>query len=266
MGIGLAILVGGVIWGGMQRFATVVSMVVPFMAIAYVVACCLIIGFMFDKIGSAMMLIITSAFGVKPLAGGTIGYTILQAIRSGFDRGLFATDSGLGLAPIIHSAVTDTHEKYDNKITQGIISVLSPMIVMVVCTMTGLVLLTTGAWQRLDLESTNMCIEAFRIGLGHSGAGHVVTVTLFFFAFTTILTWSFCADKSVEYLLGRRFIKPFQLFFIAIIPLSIFPQGAFLWTIADISINFMFVINMTGVIGLSASVIHSARQHIWGKS
>lgn len=263
LGIPLAILVGGVIWGGLQRFSSVVSLVVPFMAIAYVGACCLIIFFHIDKVGDALALIIKSAFGFESLAGGALGFTILQALRSGFDRGLFATDSGLGLAPIIHAAVTDYHEILDNKVVQGIISILSPMIVMVVCTMTGVVLLTTGVWQQVGLESTNMCIEAFKLGLHHPFAGHVVTVTLFFFAFTTILTWSFCADKSVEYLLGRSFIKPFQILFILIIPFGVFPQGTAIWTVADISINLMFMINMVGIIGLSTGVIHFTRSHLW---
>ncbi|MCP4924020.1 MAG: sodium:alanine symporter family protein, partial [bacterium] len=187
LGIGLSILVGGVIMGGMRRFASVVSMVVPFMALLYIVACLSIIFLNYDQVGQAFMTIIRSAMGLESVAGGALGFTIFQAIRTGFDRGLFATDAGLGLAPIIHAAVTDTHEKFDNKIVQGIISVLSPMIVMVICTMTGLVLLITGVWHNADLESTNMCIEAFKIGLKSPIAGYVVFITLFFFAFTTIL-------------------------------------------------------------------------------
>ena len=262
LGIILAILVGGVIGGGLQRFSAVVSLVVPFMALVYVGACMVIIALLYDKAGQAVLLILKSAMGLDSLAGGAMGYTVFQAIRSGFDRGLFATDSGLGLAPIIHAAVTDQHEKLPNKMVQGIISVLSPMIVMVVCTMTGTVLLATGVWQQGDLESTNMCVEAFKIGLGSPFMGHIVTITLFFFAFTTILTWSFCADKSVAYLFGHRFIKPFQIVFIIFIPMGIFPQGELLWTLADISINLMFIINMIGIMGLSASVIPFSRKQL----
>ncbi len=261
-GAGLAILVAGVIFGGLQRFARVISAVVPLMALLYIGTCLLILLFFYDKIGEALSLIMESAFGIPSVAGGVAGFTIFQAMRSGFDRGLFATDSGLGLESIIHAAVTDHHEKLDNKVVQGIISILSPILVMVVCTMTGLVLLVTGAWQKFSCESTLLCMEAFRAGIGFSFAGHIVTLTLFFFAFTTILTWSFCADKSVEFLFGRRFIKPFQIFFVCFIPLGVLPYGLGLWTVADICINLMFVINMIGIIGLSQKVIHFTRLQI----
>lgn len=259
-GIPLALLVGGVIFGGLKRFAHVVSALVPIMAIAYVGTCLLILFFFRQDIGYSLRLIFESAFGFESAVGGALGYGVLSAIRAGFDRGLFATDSGLGLAPILHSSVYDPSPTHDNRHTQGLISVLSPMIVMIVCTVTGLVLLTTKAALRVDLASTSMCMEAFRIGFKSLWAGQIVSVTLFFFAFTTILTWSFCANRAVEFLFGLRFVKPFQLIFIAIIPIGAFLKEQAVWTIADFSINFMFVINMIGVIGLSKLVFISQKK------
>lgn len=258
----LAVLTGGVIWGGLQRFAAVVSAVVPVMALFYIGTCLLILALFYDRIGEAVGLILNAAFGFKSMAGGAAGFTIFQAMRSGFDRGLFATDSGLGLESIIHASVTDHHEKLHNKVVQGIISILSPLLVMVVCSMTGLVLLVTGAWENVSLESTLLCMEAFTIGLGFPLAGHIVTVTLFFFAFTTILTWSFCADKSVEFLFGRRFIKVFQTLFVGMIPLGALPYGLGLWTVADICINLMFIVNMVGIVNLSANVIRFTKAQL----
>jgi AGCS family alanine or glycine:cation symporter len=129
------------------------------------------------------------------------------------------------------------------------------MIVMIVCTVTGLVLLTTEAAFRTDLSSTTMCMEAFRIGFQSPWAGHVVSITLFFFAFTTILTWSFCASRAMEFIFGAQRIRAFQLFFIAIIPVGAFLEEQAVWTIADFSINLMFIINMVGVIGLANMAI-----------
>jgi AGCS family alanine or glycine:cation symporter len=255
----LALLVGGVILGGLKRFSHVVSALVPVMAITYVGTCLVILVIFHKDIGYNLNLIISSAFDFTPMVGGTLGYGVLTAIRAGFDRGLFATDSGLGLAPILHSAVYDPRKDRDNRHTQGLISVLSPMIVMVVCTVTGLVLLTTKATARTDLPSTSMCMEAFRLGFKSMLAGHIVSVTLFFFAFTTILTWCFCANRAVEFLLGHRFVRPFQLLFIAVIPIGAFMHEQAVWTIADLSINFMFIINMVGVIGLS-KIIFQSRQ------
>lgn len=254
-GLLLAVSVGGVIFGGLKRFAHVVSALVPFMAAAYILTCIVILFLFRDHIGHFLLLIVKSAFEPAPAAGGFLGYGILTAIRSGFDRGLFATDSGVGLAPIIHSSVRDTRPHHDNRVTQGLISLLSPMIVMVVCTMTGLVLLSTGAYEKVHLPSTTMCMEAFRIGFNHEAAGHVVSITLFFFAYTTILTWFFCASRAVEFLWSDRFITPFRIIFIAAIPYGFYVHDQAVWVVADLSINLMFIINIIGVIFLSGMVI-----------
>lgn len=249
-GLVMAVLVGGVIFGGLKRFAHVVSALVPLMAVIYIGTCLFVLILFREQILPSINGIFAGAFGYTSIGGGALGFGIMTIIRVGFDRGLFATDSGLGLAPILHGAVRDENPRQDNRITQGLISILSPMIVMVVCTMTGLVLLTTGAAFRADLSSTAMCMEAFRIGFGGQWAGHLVSITLFFFAFTTILTWSFCADKAVEFLLGIRMIRIFQWLFIAIIPLGTIAKDQWVWIVADFSTNFMFLANMIGVIGL----------------
>lgn len=254
-GIILALSVGGVIFGGLKRFAHVVSFLVPFMAVAYILTCIFILFFYRETIIPNILLIIKSAFSKEPVAGGFLGYGILLAIRSGFDRGLFATDSGIGLAPIIHASVRDTRAHHDNRITQGLISLLSPMIVMIVCTMTGLVLLATDAYKQTDLLSTSMCMEAFRVGFNHPAAGHIVSITLFFFAYTTILTWFFCASRAVEYLFSYRFITPFRIIFIAAIPYGFYVHDKLVWLVADLSINLMFIINIIGIIFLHGMVI-----------
>ncbi len=254
-GIVLALLVGGVIFGGLKRFSHIVSALVPFMAIAYIGTCLLILFFFRENIGYYLGLIFSSAFSdFSPIAGGAAGFSVLSAIRAGFDRGLFATDCGLGLAPILHGAVRDTSKSHDNRHTQALISVLSPIIVMIVCSMTGLVLLTTEAAQKTYLASTTMCMEAFRLGFHSMYAGHIVSITLFFFAFTTILTWSFCANRAVEYLVGPKWVKGFQVFFIALIPFGVYLEDQLIWLIADFSTNLMFLTNMAGVVVLSRLV------------
>lgn len=260
-GLVMAFLVGGVIFGGLKRFSHVVSALVPFMAIAYIGTCVLILFFFRHNIGHYLSLIITSAFnGFIPVAGGAAGFGILSAIRAGFDRGLFATDCGLGLAPILHSAVRDTSKEHDNRHTQALISVLSPMIVMVVCSMTGLVLLTTEAAQKTHLASTTMCMEAFRLGFQNLYAGHIVSITLFFFAFTTILTWSFCANRAVEYLVGIKWVKLFQIFFVILIPFGVYLEDQLIWLVADFSTNLMFLTNMAGVVVLAKLVFRLDRR------
>lgn len=261
-GLFMALLVGGVIFGSLKRFSHIVSALVPLMAVAYILTCVLILfWFRADLVGH-LKLIMSSAFDLAPAVGGIAGYGVLSAIRAGFDRGLFATDSGLGLAPILHSSVRDTNPHQDNRISQGLISLLSPLIVMIVCTMTGLVLLATKAASKFELSSTTMCMEAFRIGFGSSWAGHIVSVTLFFFAFTTILTWYYCANRAVQYLWGDKLVMPFRLLFIVLVPYGVYIHENIVWLVADLSINFMFIINMIGVIGLSTFVIKNSQEII----
>lgn len=257
--IPMAFLVGGVIFGGLKRFSHAVSAIVPIMAVAYVGACLIILTIFHKNIGPSVSLIFSTAFGAKPIAGGALGFGIMAAIKSGFNRGLFATDSGLGLAPILHSAVYDPSPNHDNRHTQGLISILSPMVVMIVCTVTGLVLMTTGVHE-LALSSTSMCMEAFRKGFGSSFAGHIVSITLFFFAFTTILTWCFCAVRATDFWLGPKAARAFQWLFVLLIPFGALMEENALWDLADISINFMFVINMAGIVGLSKLVFDGQKQ------
>jgi AGCS family alanine or glycine:cation symporter len=263
IGVIMSILVGGVILGGLHRFSAVVSKVVPLMALFYIVACGSLILMNFEKIIPSLALILKAAFQPLPMASGVIGYTVLEGIRTGFDRGLFATDCGVGIAPILHASVDSKTNRVRTALTQGLISTLSPLIVMVVCMLTGLVLMVTDAWLITDLESTNVCIEAFKKGFGYDWAGHLVTITLFFFAFTTILTWSFCADKAIEFLFSRKYIKLFQYIFIFSIPLGAYFTVTFVWTLADLFMNLMLLINISALVLLFNRVLRLVKKPNW---
>jgi len=256
IGIVMSLLVAGVIFGGLKRFSQVASFVVPFLALGYILSCLIILLLHFDKILPATHLIFSAAFDSHAVAGAVLGYAVIEAIRVGFDRGVFATDIGIGIDAIVHSSVECENKSSltEMALKQGLISTLSPLIVMLVCTLTGLVLLTTGAWQSVGIESTNLCVDAFRRGFGFDWAGQIITVTLFFFAFTTILTWSFCADKAIEYLFSEKWIKPFQCLFVCFIPFGAYLQVSAVWTLADIFMNLMVIVNMCGLIGLYKKV------------
>ncbi len=259
IGIFMAALVAMVILGGLQRFSQVVSKIVPVMAILYIFACMALLLKEYQMILPSLELIIKSAFSPIPLAGGVAGFAVIEGIKSGFDRGLFATDVGAGLAPILHASVESHTSRLQTAITQGIISTISPLIVMIVCTLTGLVLIATGTWTNTELESTNLCIEAFKIGFGLPMAGHIITFTLFFFAFTTILTWSFCADKAIEFMFSRKHIRVFQFIFIGLIPMGVFIKVNVVWTLADLFMNCMLIINVIGLILLSPVIIKKVK-------
>jgi AGCS family alanine or glycine:cation symporter len=260
-GVIMSLLVAFVIFGGLKQFANIVSKVVPFMAIGYLACCLAILSAYYQEIWPAVLLIIKGAFVPTSVVGGATGYGILHVVRVGFDRGLFATDAGAGIAPMVHSSVEPKEGEtlMETAVNQGIISMLSPFIVIIVCTLTGLVLMVTGAWQMASLESTNLCFSAFCFGFNWEHAGHIVTVTLFLFAFTTMLTWAFCADCAMVYLLGPSSRKFFRILFIAVIPLGSIFKVQLVWEIADISMNIMLIINMIGVIFLAKEVVEKRK-------
>jgi AGCS family alanine or glycine:cation symporter len=253
-GLVMCFLVAIVILGGLHRFSAVVSWVIPFMAIGYIGTCLVIVLLNLEHLIPAFSLIFQSAFHPTSVAGGVLGFTVLEGVKVGFDRGLFATDVGIGIDSIVHSSVESQSSVKKTALSQALISTLSPLIVMLVCTLTGLVLLMTGAFTAEGLQSTDLCIEAFRRGLNSQWAGHIITITLFFFAYTTILTWSFCSDKAIEYLFSTKMIRPFQIFFVLFIPLGAFFHVNLVWTVADIFMNLLLVINIIALAGLYKEV------------
>ncbi|NQY42450.1 MAG: sodium:alanine symporter family protein [Legionellales bacterium] len=252
LGILVACLIAGVTWGGMRRFANFVSLVVPFMGLLYLGISLFILFIYFDRIPYAFEIILKSAFGFHQFSYGGLGFTVFMAISTAFDRVLLSTDIGMGLAPIIHASVNDSCELKTNALKQGYASLLSPVIVILICTITMLVLIVTGVWKG-NYESTNMCIAAFRIGLGTTSAGNIIIVVLFFFAFTTILTWMYCASRAIEYLYGINCYHKiiFQILFISIIPLGIYCKKQVIWYFSDILMNIMFILNTGSILALS---------------
>lgn len=253
----IAVLVGTVILGGIQRIANYASIIVPFKAALYLGTACFIIILNYEKIIPAFQLMFQHAFGLNSIAGGIAGAGVLKAITTGFDRGLFATDLGTGIVPIIQASARSKHPVVD-----GIATLVAPFMVMIVCTATGLVLIMTGAWLEPDLQSTNMVTFAFSKGLGNWDlGGYIVIAALILFAYTTILAWAYCGEKALEYLTGPKKAKYFRFFYILFIPLGGLLQVNLIWILADIAITLMVAINIVGVAGLSRQVIQSTREY-----
>lgn len=254
-GLVMAVLVGIVILGGIKRLAVFASYIVPFKAIIYLAAAFMIIFFNLDKVLPAFKLMFEHAFGFSSVAGGVMGVSVLKAMTTGFDRGLFATDTGTGIVPILQANARSEHPVMD-----GIATLAAPLMVMIVCTATGLVLIMTGAWLEPGLQSTNMVTHAFSIGLGSSFGGYIVVISLVLFAYTTILAWSYCGEKAFEYLVGTKHAHWFRYIFIALVPVGCMVYLDTVWILADISITLMLFINLIGVLGLSKVVIDSTNE------
>lgn len=261
----MAFFVSLVMVGGLKRFSHLVTSIVPLMAIFYIAACLKIL-FIYKKLLIPNLnLILQSAFSYKSIHGASLGFILSEVIRVGFDRGVMATDTGIGIAPILHSKVSQDSTDYKIiAMQQGLISMLAPIVVLIILLLTGFVLLVTDAW-RLPLESTSMCLAAFKLGLNNANlAIFIVNVTLCLFAFTTILTWGYCAESALQYLCGdcknNRYILVFRCLFIMVIPCGIFFEVRFLWNLSDIFLNFMLLINMYGVCRLFKHIARDMRK------
>ena len=253
----VTLLVGLIILGGVKRIATASSVIVPFMAILYVTTSLVIILLNIEKVPDAISLIIYSAFEPQAALGGAVGFTVMKAIQSGVARGIFSNESGLGSAPIA-AAAAQTREP----VRQGLISMTGTFLdTIIVCTMTGIVLVLTGAWNNPELAGATVTNYAFAQGLGTSIGATIVTVGLLFFAFTTILGWCYYGERCFVYLVGIRGIKLYRLAYIVLVGLGSFLHLNLIWIIADIVNGLMAFPNLIALIGLRKIVIEETKDY-----
>lgn len=253
----VTLLVGLIILGGVKRIATASSVIVPFMAILYVTTSLVIILFNIEKVPDAISLIIYSAFDPQAALGGAVGFTVMKAIQSGVARGIFSNESGLGSAPIA-AAAAQTREP----VRQGLISMTGTFLdTIIVCTMTGIVLVLTGAWNNPELAGATVTNYAFAQGLGTSIGATIVTVGLLFFAFTTILGWCYYGERCFVYLVGIRGVKLYRLAYIVLVGLGSFLHLNLIWIIADIVNGLMAFPNLIALIGLRKVVIEETKDY-----
>lgn len=254
-GIIIAILVGFVLLGGIQRVALLASMIVPFKAFLYLGTALIILALHIDQLIPALKLMFAAAFDPKSALGGVLGFSAFKMISSGFERGLFATDAGTGIVPILQASARSS-----NPVIDGVVTLVAPFLVMIVCTTTGLVLLVTGVWQNSGLQSTNMVTQAFEQGLGHSIGAYIVILALVMFAFTTILAWACCAEKAMGFMFGTQRAEYFKYIYVLFIPFGAVLQVDLIWRLADIAISLMLMTNLIGVLGLCKEVIGESRK------
>lgn len=258
--IAVTFFVALVIIGGIKRISSVAQVIVPFMAITYVILAVLIIGFNITKVPGAFATIVKSAFGVRAAAGGALGAMVV-AMQNGIARGIFSNEAGLGSAPIAAAAAhTDEPAK------QGLISMLGTFIdTIIICTMTGLAIVITGAWD-MGLQGVAVTTKAFQIGLPFPGevASFLLMVCLIFFAFTTILGWDYYSEKCLEYLTGGRMgiVKAYRWVYIACVFFGPFMTISAVWTIADIFNGLMAIPNLIALLALNGVVVMETKKYL----
>jgi len=252
----LTILVALVTIGGIRSIARVAEVLVPFMAVVFVIGSTVLLIFNASALPGAIALIIESAFNPSAAFGGAAGVTVMMVMRNGIARGVFSNESGLGSAPIAAAAA-----KTNSCVRQGLIAMTGTFFdSIIICTMTGLVLVVTGTWNQPALAGAAMTNAAFVNGLGHIGQ-YVVTVGLIFFAFTTILGWNYYGERCTEYLFGVKGILPYRLIYIGLVACGAFLKLGLIWTLADIINGLMAVPNLIGLLGLSGVVFAETRKY-----
>ncbi|WP_413110318.1 alanine/glycine:cation symporter family protein [Thaumasiovibrio sp. DFM-14] len=247
----LTTLVAAVTLGGIQSIAKVASKIVPSMAVFYVIACLIVLGTNAADVPAAIALVISSAFTPTAATGGFLGAGIMLAIQAGVARGVFSNESGLGSAPMAAAAA-----QTDSPARQGLISMTGTFFdTIIICTMTGLTLVLTGAWQS-DYSGAAMTTYAFSTGLNSAYWGPLmVSIGLSFFAFTTILGWNYYGERCVVYLFGLRAVKAYKVFFLILVAMGAFLQLDMIWVIADIVNGLMAIPNLIGLLMLRHVIV-----------
>ena len=261
-GIIIGILVFAVIIGGIKRIGQVASRLVPIMAVFYILGSLWVIFINFSAVPQALGVIFHDAFSGTAAVGGFTGAAVAQAIRFGVARGVFSNEAGLGSAPIAHGAA-----KTKEPVREGLVAMMGPFIdTIVICTMTALVIVLTGAYTQIDpatgeaLTGADLTAKAFNMGLPGPG-GYIVAIGIIFFAFSTAISWSYYGDRSVEYLLGPSFIMPYRVLFCILLPVGAAIKLSTVWTISDIFNGLMAWPNLIGLLALSGVVLSMTKEY-----
>jgi len=258
-GVVLAALTGTVLLGGIRWIAAVCEWLVPFMALFYVGGCAVLLALGAASIPDTVRLIVTSAFSGHAAVGGFLGAGMREALRYGIARGLFSNESGLGSAPIVAAAARTA-----NPVRQALVaSTATFWDTVVVCAMTGLVIVNSGAWQQ-GVSGAKLTAAAFDALPGVGPA--VLTVGLLTFVFSTLLGWSYYGEKACEYLFGTRAVQPYRRAWVVAVMIGAVLPLPVVWSAADITNALMAIPNLIALIALRGVLIEETRAHLWNEN
>ena len=257
-GIVLALFTAMVVLGGIKSIARVTQVLVPIMIVIYFIGALIILMLKISVIPGIFAQIFKSAFTPTAALGGFLGTTLRETMREGVARGVFSNESGLGSAPIAAAAA-----KTPNPVKQALVSMTQTFIdTLVVCTMTGLVILSSGLWT-MDKTGAELTTLSFRESLPGGIGEFVVTFGLIFFAYSTILGWCYYGEKSIEYLFKERAVKIYRIVFVIFVAVGTMLKLETVWTLADIMNGLMAFPNLVGLIGLSSIIVAETNKHFY---
>lgn len=257
----LTLCVGLVVIGGIKRIAKVSEIVVPFMAIIYILAALTLIITNINLLPGAVKSVAYGAFGVRPIAGGALA-SIAIAMQKGVARGIFSNEAGLGSAPIASAAA-----KTKDTVRQGLVTMTGTFIdTIIVCTMTGLSIVMMGSWANENLEGVQVTTDAFQKGLyfmSNNASAFILMLCLVFFAFTTILGWNYYGEKCLEYLSNgsKKAVNVYKWLYILAVFIGPYMTVSAVWTIADIFNGLMAIPNIIALVALSGVIAKETKEY-----
>ena len=256
----LAACVAAILIGGLKRIATVSQIIVPFMAVIYLIFSVALILLNITEIPAAIVTVVKGAFNPSAVTGGVVG-TMIVSMQKGVARGIFSNEAGLGSAPIA-AAAAQTKEP----VRQGLVSMTGTFIdTIVICTMTGLSIVIAGTWMNPELEGVEITVAAFQKGLPFPPivASFSLMLCLVFFAFTTILGWNYYGERCIEYLFNRNksVVKGYRWLYILAVFIGPYMTVAAVWNIADIFNALMAFPNLIAILALSGVVVRETKDY-----
>jgi AGCS family alanine or glycine:cation symporter len=257
----LATIVGFVIIGGVKSIAKWCTALVPLMAAFYTLGCAYILFINREHLGNAISLIISEAFSLKAIGGGTAGTVLMAAARYGIARGLFSNESGMGSAPIVAAAAQTR-----NPVRQALVSSTGTFWdTVVICAITGLVIVSSIiASPEIDQSDGGMLTKK-AFGLIPYVGTPILTFGIITFAFSTILGWSYYGEKAVEYLVGKRGIIFYRIVYILLVYAGATMSLALVWGLSDIMNALMAIPNLLSLLLLSNIIAKDTQYYLWGK-
>ncbi|HEB71223.1 MAG TPA: sodium:alanine symporter family protein [Nitrospirae bacterium] len=256
-GIALAILTAVVILGGIKRIGRVASAIVPLMIISYCAVSLYILALMAGKIPGAFALIFESAFTKTAASGGFAGASVWIALRMGVARGIFSNESGLGSSPIAAAAA-----KTNEPVSQALVSMTQTFIdTLIVCTMTALVIICSGVWDS-GLNGATLTTKAFSTALNSGYGGVIVSLSLVFFAYSSLLGWSYYGERALESLVGIKGSIPYKILFCVLIVVGAVLKLDVVWLFSDIANALMAFPNLIGLLALSPVIVAETKRYM----
>lgn len=256
-GMVVAIMVSLVIIGNVQRIAKTTEKIVPFLAIFYILITIIVLTSNYQNILSSIRLIIQSAFKKTAAVGGFIGSSFMLTVKSGISKGVFTNEAGLGSSPIAH-AMADT----EHPVAQAMWGIFEVFVdTILICSITGLAIISSGKWSS-GLSGAELAILSFSQGLGNF-APHAISFCLLFFAFLSLLGWSFYGEKCLEYIIKTdKFNFIYKIVFSCIIVVGATSDIKIVWDISDALNGLMAIPNIIALIFLSNVVVKTTKDYL----